>query len=339
VKTPALFSFSTDDIPVLKLGVYGKIAPTKLYQLVKDQIKPMLSKISGVAQITLTGGDEREIKINIDKGKLASYKLSISQVYSAIDNSNLQYATGKVEGIQSQYTVRLSGKITSLNQLREIIISKSTNGSLVKLSDVAEVVDGIAEYSTLSRINGENSIGMQIQKQADANSVKVCELVKVEMSKIEKQYASSGIKFVIASDNSVFTLASADAVIEDLLMAIVLVAIVMFLFLHSVRNSFIVLVSIPTSLISVFTAMYIFNFSLNIMSLMALSLVIGILVDDSIVVLENIYRHLHMGKDKKDAALDGRNEIGFTAVAITMVDVVVFLPMALISGMIGNFLK
>ena len=339
VKTPALFSFSTDDIPVLKLGVYGKIAPTKLYQLVKDQIKPMLSKISGVAQITLTGGDEREIKINIDRGKLASYKLSISQVYSAISNSNLQYATGKVEGIQSQYTVRLSGKITSLDQLREIIISKSTNGSLVKLSDVAEVVDGIAEYSTLSRINGENSIGMQIQKQADANSVKVCELVKQEMTKIEKQYTSSGIRFVIASDNSVFTLASADAVIEDLLMAIVLVAIVMFLFLHSVRNSFIVLVSIPTSLISVFTAMYIFNFSLNIMSLMALSLVIGILVDDSIVVLENIYRHLHMGKDKKAAALDGRNEIGFTAVAITMVDVVVFLPMALISGMIGNFLK
>jgi HAE1 family hydrophobic/amphiphilic exporter-1 len=128
-------------------------------------------------------------------------------------------------------------------------------------------------------------------------------------------------------------------VIEDLGLAIILVAIVMFLFLHSVRNSFIVLVSIPTSLLSVFTAMYIFNFSLNLMTLMALSLVIGILVDDSIVVLENIYRHLSMGKEKGKAALDGRNEIGFTAVAITMVDVVVFVPMALISGMIGSILR
>jgi hydrophobic/amphiphilic exporter-1 (mainly G- bacteria), HAE1 family len=338
-KTPALYTFSTDDMPVLKMGVSGKIASTKLYQLVKDQIKPLISKINGVAQVTLTGGDEREIKINIDRGKLASYRLSMSQVYSAVGNSNLQYATGKIEGIQSQYTVRFTGKVTSLDQLRNIIISKSANGSIIKLSDIAEVVDGVAEYSTLSRINGESSIGIQIQKQADANSVKVCDLVKAELSKIEKQYSSFGIKFEIASDNSVYTLASANAVMEDLMLAIILVAIVMFLFLHSIRNSLIVLVSIPTSLISVFTAMYIFNFTLNIMTLMALSLVIGILVDDSIVVLENIHRHLHMGKDKRKAALDGRNEIGFTAVAITMVDVVVFVPMALVSGMIGNFLK
>lgn len=339
VKTPSLFTFSTDDIPVLKLGVYGNIPSTELFQITKDQIKPMLSKINGVGQVSILGGDEREIKVNIDRGKLSSYKLSISQIYSAISTSNLQYATGKVEGAQSQYTVRLAGKITSLNQLRDLVISKTATGSIIKLSDVAEIVDGIAEYTTLNRINGENSIGLLIQKQSDANSVKVCQLVKEEMAKIEKQYASSGVKFVIAMDNSVFTLESANAVMEDLMLAVLLVAIVMFLFLHSFRNSFIVLVSIPTSIISVFTAMYIFNFSLNIMSLMALSLVIGILVDDSIVVLENIHRHLHKGKDKRSAALDGRNEIGFTAVAITMVDVVVFVPMALVSGLIGNFLK
>jgi len=338
-KTPSLMSFSTDEIPVLKLGVYGKIAPTQLYQITKDQIKPLLSKINGVGQVTILGGDEREIKVNVDKRKLSAYKISISQVYSAVSSSNLQYATGKIEGNSSQYTVRLSGKITSLQQLRDLIISKKQDGSLIKLSDVAEIADGIAEYSNLNRINGENSIGLQIQKQSDANSVKVCELVKLEMAAIEKQYASAGIKFDIASDNSVYTLDSANAVMEDLMLAIVLVAIVMFLFLHSVRNSFIVLVSIPTSLVSVFTAMYIFNFSLNIMTLMALSLVIGILVDDSIVVLENIYRHLAMGKAREKAALEGRNEIGFTAVAITMVDVVVFVPMALVSGMIGNMLK
>ena len=338
-KAPSLLKFSTDEIPVLKIGVHAKMESTKLYQITKDQIKPRFSKINGVAQVTLLGGDIREIKVNVDRNKLSAYHISISEVYNAVSNSNLQFATGKIEGITSQYTIRLSGKITSLDQLRSIIISKNANGSLIKLSDIAEIVDGIAEHANLSKINGESSIGIQIQKQSDANSVKVCELAKLEMASIETQYASSGLKFEIASDYSVFTLASANAVIDDLGLAIVLVAIVMFLFLHSFRNSFIVLISIPTSLLSVFTAMYVFNFSLNLMTLMALALVIGILVDDSIVVLENIHRHLSMGKEKSKAALDGRNEIGFTAVAITMVDVAVFLPMALISGMIGSFLR
>jgi len=338
-KAPSLLKFSTDEIPVLKIGVHAKMESTKLYQITKDQIKPRFSKINGVAQVTLLGGNIREIKVNVDRNKLSAYHISISEVYNAVSNSNLQFATGKIEGITSQYTIRLSGKITSLDQLRSIIISKNANGSLIKLSDIAEIVDGIAEHANLSKINGESSIGIQIQKQSDANSVKVCELAKIEMASIETQYASSGLKFEIASDYSVFTLASANAVIEDLGLAIVLVAIVMFLFLHSFRNSFIVLISIPTSLLSVFTAMYVFNFSLNLMTLMALALVIGILVDDSIVVLENIHRHLSIGKEKSKAALDGRNEIGFTAVAITMVDVAVFLPMALISGMIGSFLR
>ena len=338
-KTPSLLKFSTDEIPVLKLGVHAKMASTKLYQITKDQIKPRLSRINGVAQVTLLGGDKREIKINVDRNKLSAYNLSISDVYNAVSNSNLQFATGKIEGITSQYTIRLSGKITSLNQLRSIIIFKNASGSLIKLSDISEIVDGIAEHDNLNKINGESSIGIQIQKQSDANSVKVCELAKKEMTLIETQYASSELKFEIASDNSVFTLASANAVIEDLGLAIILVAIVMFLFLHSFRNSFIILISIPTSLLSVFTAMYIFNFSLNLMTLMALALVIGILVDDSIVVLENIHRHLSMGKEKSKAALDGRHEIGFTAVAITMVDIAVFIPIVFISGMIGSMLR
>lgn len=339
VKTPSLMSFSTDDMPIIKIGLRAKIASTKLYQLAKDQIKSQLSKINGVGQVTLVGGDEREIKINVDRNKLEAYKISISQIYDIVGKSNIQYATGKIEGSRSQYTVRLSGKVTSLDELRNIIVSRTENGGIIKLADISEIEDGIAEHSTLNRINGESSIGIQIQKQSDANSVKVCRLVKEELQKLTQQYSKYDLKFDVASDNSVFTLAAANAVLEDLGLAILLVALVMFLFLHSFRNSLIVLISIPTSLISVFTGMYIFNFSLNLMTLMGLSLVIGILVDDSIVVLENIYRHLSRGKDKKRAALDGRREIGFTAVAITMVDVVVFLPMALVSGMIGNILR
>lgn len=338
-KTPSINKFSTDDMPILKIGVTGKIEPTKLYQLVEDEIKPQLSKINGVGQISLVGGTEREIRININKSKLDAYKISISQVYSAIQTSNLEMPTGKVEGNLKQYTVRLLGKVNTLEKLGSVTVARTASGSIVKLSDVAEVIDGLADQNNMSRINGKTSIGIILLKQTDANTVDVCKQVKQQLTKLESQYAGQGVKFDVASDNSTYTLASANGVMEDLILAILLVAMVMFLFLHSLRNSFIVLISIPCSIISVFVAMYIFNFSLNLLTLMALSLVIGILVDDSIVVLENIYRHLEMGKSRKMAALDGRSEIGYTAIAITMVDIVVFLPLSLVTGMVGNMLR
>jgi len=339
VKSPSINKFSSDEMPVIKFGVTAKIAPTKLYLLTDNQIKSQLSKIKGVGQVSLVGGNEREIKINIDKNKLDAYKISISQVYNAIYNANIEMPTGKIESNVKQYTVRLLGKIKSLDEFRNITVSRTVSGSSIKLSDIAEIVDGIAEQTNLNKINGKNSIGVSIQKQTDANTVDVCKRVKEQLKLIENQYPDYKLKFDVASDNSTYTLASANAVMEDIGYAILIVAFVMFIFLHSIRNSIIVLISIPASIISVFIAMYIFNFSLNLLTLMALSLLIGILVDDSIVVLENISRHLEMGKDKRTAALDGRNEISFTAVAITMVDIAVFLPLSLVSGMIGGMLR
>jgi len=338
-KTPSLSKVSLDDMPIMKLGVTGNIPPTDLYQLTDDQVKSQFSKIKGVGQVSLVGGSEREIKININKKKLDSYKLSISSIYAALANANLELPTGKIEGDLKQYTVRLSGKLQSVEDLRNVSISRTSSNNTIKLSDVAEVIDGQAEQVNLNRINNKSSIGIVIQKQSDANTVEVCKLVKQKADEIEKTYADKKIKFDVASDSSVYTLASANAVMEDLIFAIILVAIVMFLFLHSMRSSMIVMVSIPCSIISVFAAMYVFNFSLNLMTLLALSLVIGILVDDSIVVLENIHRHLEMGKNPTQAAIDGRSEIGFTAVAITMVDIVVFVPLAIVTGMIGNMLR
>jgi hydrophobic/amphiphilic exporter-1 (mainly G- bacteria), HAE1 family len=338
-KTPSLVKYSTEDIPVLQLGVTAKIPETKLYQLTKDQIKSQISKINGVGQVTLVGGTEREIRINIDKQKLDGYKISIAAVYAAMANANLELPTGKIENQESQYTVRLGGKIQSVEELQDVTVARTANGGIVHLSDVADVYDGTAEVTTINRINNENSIGIIIQKQSDANTVDVCQKVKEELTTLENLYTEQGVKFNIASDTSIHTLDSANAVVKDLLLAIILVAFVMFFFLHSVRSSLIVMVSIPASIVSVFAAMYIFDFSLNLMTLLALSLVIGILVDDSIVVLENIHRHMDMGKNRIRAAVDGRSEIGFTAVAITMVDVVVFVPMALVTGMIGNMLR
>jgi len=338
-KTPSLNKVSLDDMPIIKLGVTGKLPPTELYRLTDDQVKAQFSKIKGVGQVSLVGGNQREIQINVNKKKLDFYKLSIGSIYAALGNSNLELPTGKIEGNLKQYTVRLAGKLQSIEDLKNISLQKSATGGIVKMSDVAEISDGQAEQTNLNRINNQPSIGIVIQKQSDANTVEVCKQVKATAAAIEKTYADKKIKFDIASDSSVFTMESADAVMMDLIYAIILVAIVMFLFLHSVRSSMIVMISIPCSIISVFAAMYVFDFSLNLMTLLALSLVIGILVDDSIVVLENIHRHLDMGKSRKQAAIDGRSEIGFTAVAITMVDVVVFVPLAIVTGMIGNMLR
>ncbi|HEY6952940.1 MAG TPA: efflux RND transporter permease subunit, partial [Bacteroidota bacterium] len=174
---------------------------------------------------------------------------------------------------------------------------------------------------------------------SDANSVDVSKVVRAELPKIEKDYRNINLKIDVAEDGSTFTKDAADAVKHDLMLAILLVAIVMLAFLHSIRNSVIVMIAIPASMISTFVAMYAFGLTLNLMTLLGLSLVVGILVDDSIVVLENIYRHLEMGQDKFTAAVEGRNEIGFAALSITLVDVVVFLPLSLVSGLVGNIMR
>ncbi len=339
VKTPSISKFALDEVPILRMGVTSNMPSTKFYQFIVDRIQPRISKIAGVGQVTLIGGDQREIRVNLNAGKLQNYGLSVLQVLSAIKNSNLDFPTGKLQNAQSQLIVRLAGKFKSVDAIRNLIISKSKDGGNIKLSDIAEVEDGHKEYSTINRINGITSVGILVQKQTDANAVDVSRLVRAELNKIEKDYHAENIKFNIAQDGSLFTIDAANGVKFDLLLAVILVAIVMLLFLHSLRNSFIVMLAIPASILSTFIVMYLAGFTLNLMTLLGLSLVVGILVDDSIVVIENIYHHLEKGEEPKTAAIKGRNEIGFAALSITMVDIVIYVPLALTGGLIGNIIR
>jgi len=338
-KQPVISKFAFDELPILRMGVTSNQDSRSLYQFIKDKIQPQLSRISGVGQIALIGGDQREIKVNLDLQRLKSYGLSILQITQSIKSANLDFPTGKIKDEDGQFIVRLAGKLNSTDELKNMPVGVSRQGGIIKLIDVADVEDGIKDPSNMLRLNFRNTIGLIVQKQNDANTVEVAELVKNELKQIEKQYSSSGLKFEIAADGSLFTIDAANAVKEDLFIAVILVAIVMLMFLHSIRNSVIVLIAIPTSLITTFIAIYAFDFSLNLMTLLGLSLVVGILVDDSIVVLENIYHHLERGEEKRTAALRGRNEIGFAALAITFVDVSVFLPLALVGGIVGNILR
>jgi len=336
---PILNKFSTDELPVLRMGVTAAMTPTALYDLIDNDIKPQLSNVSGVGQVNIIGGNEREIQVNVNSEKLRGYGVSVGQVAQAINAANASYPAGQLETRQSQYSIRFDASVQTVNRLRDLIIARRSDGSQVVLRDVAEVVDATTKPTAINHINAQPSVGVQILKQSDANAVSVSELTRKKITQLEKQYSNVKLKFNIAADQSTYTLASAHAVVEDMGLAIVIVSVVMLLFLHSLRSAMFVLVALPSSMIPTFALMYLMGFSLNLMTLMALSLVVGILVDDSIVVLENINRHLEMGKDKRTAALDGRSEIGFTALAITLVDVVVFVPLAMTGGLIGNILR
>ncbi|HBE80608.1 MAG TPA: acriflavin resistance protein [Firmicutes bacterium] len=335
VDTPTLNKVSQDDRPVMSVGFTSNLPDTKFYQFVNDIIEPHISNMAGVGQVDIGGGRQREIKVNLDTHKMNSYGLSPLGILNSITKANLEYPAGIIKDTDAQYVIRLAGRFQSISEIQNLIIGQSTNGGDVRLSDVAEVQDSKKDLIAITRINGKDMISLRVLKQSDANTVEVTRLVREELKRLESQYQSINLKSQIVSDTSTFITDSANAVKEDLLLAILLVAGVMLLFLHSVRNSLIVMVAIPTSLVVTFIGMWAFGFSLNIITLLALSLVIGILVDDAIVVLENIYRHLEQGEKRKDAALHGRNEIGFTALSITMVDVVVYLPLTILSGTIG----
>lgn len=339
VKQPSIGKYDLNDLPILKMGLSANVPATELYDLAEDQIVPQISKIEGVAQVDLMGGEQREIRINIDRTKMELYHLSILEISQVIQAANLDVPSGKIKNEEAQALIRLSGKYTSLEQIRNLAIRTNTNGSIIRLGDIAEVQDTQKEAEIRYRINGENSIGLSIRKQGDANAVEVSEQVHMLITNLEEKYAAQNLKLAISSDNSEFTLEAADSVIHDLIFAVILVALVMLLFLHSLRNAVIVMVAVPASIISTFTVMMLMGFSLNLMSLLALSLVVGILVDDAIVVIENIYRHMEMGKTRFQAAYDGIREIGITVVSITLVIVAVFVPISMAGGIIGNLLR
>jgi HAE1 family hydrophobic/amphiphilic exporter-1 len=339
IRTPVIQKFSFDEVPVLKMGVSSDSPPREFYQFLKDEVEPELGKIQGVGQVTLVGGDIREIKVNLDAQKIRAYGLSIAGITQIVQASNLDFPTGAVKGQETQSIVRISGKFSSIEDMRNLVVSRSREGGEVRLGDIAEIEDGRQDYSTVSRLNGRNSIGINIIKQADANAVEVCNRVKLAITELEEAHRQDNLRFEVVADGSLFTIEAANAVKKDLALAVLLVSAVMFLFLHSLRNSVIVLIAIPASLIASTLVMWVLDYSLNLMTLLALSLVIGILVDDSIVVLENIYHHLEQGEPRREAAIKGRNEIGFAALSITMVDVVVFVPLTLIVGLVGDIMR
>jgi len=334
---PSLTKFSLSDLPIMTIGANGKMDEAAFYDLIDKKVAPILSRVEGVAQVNIIGGQEREIQVNIDALKLQGFGLSVPQVQQMILASNLDFPTGNIQTREQKILIRLAGKYKNVDELRNLVIS-SKDGIQIRLQDIADVQDSQKIAEKIARIDQKSAIVLQIIKQSDANAVAVSELIVKTIASIENDYKENALELEIAKDSTVFTLEAADSVVHDLLIAVLLVALVMLFFLHSIRNSLIVMISIPASLVATFIGIYLLDYTLNLMSLLGLSLVVGILVDDAIVVLENIYRHMEMGKNRVRAAYDGTAEIGATVTSITLVIVVVFLPIALSTGLVSNII-
>lgn len=334
---PSVIKAEFNALPIMSLSLSGKAADFELYRLAEQKVKGRLEAVSGVASVKIVGGRDREIQVKVDQAKLQARGLSIQHVYSALSQGNVSVPSGTIDEKNLQYNVRLSGLLQKPDDLRDIVIHSTPNGP-VYLRDVAEVVDGFKAQQVLNHTNGVDSVGLLITKASNANTVQVANELRKTLKDVEKALPA-GVTLTVSNDTSVFVKESLDDIQSSLMLAVILTGIVLLLFLHSFRSTIIVLFSIPTSLISTFLMMWIMGFTLNMMSMMALALSIGILVDDSIVVLENIFRHLKLGETPWTAALKGRSEIGLAAIAITLVDVVVYVPIAFMGGMAGQFFR
>jgi HAE1 family hydrophobic/amphiphilic exporter-1 len=333
---PVIMKYDMGAQPVLILSVANTGSYGELYDS-SDKIKNAMQKIEGVGGVDLVGGVEKQLSIKVDKTLADKYGVSISTILGTIQNSNLNIPGGQISQGSYNQSIRVLGQFQDVEKVKDLHIPMLSGGT-IRLQDIAEVKLDYPDKTQVVRVNGDDSIGIVIQKKSDANIVKTVESVKKELKKLEKTMPE-GVKVSIVQDSSTFIVNSLEGVKGAIIEGIITTSIVMFIFLKRVKTSFIVLIAIPTSLIATFSMMYMFKFSLNTISLLALSLCIGILVDDSIVVIENIQRHLKQGKSVFRATIDGRKEIAMAAISLTLCDVVVFGPIAFMSGMVGQFFK
>ncbi len=351
---PVVDRFDINAQPVLYLGLKGDRSIKQLRFMADTQIKYRLAQVTGVGQVEVSGGDVREIRIAVDKKRLEAWNMSINDVVSAIYRANANIPSGHVVEGKRDYDARLIGEFKSADQMMDLDlplalgIGGGQNNVRLKLRDVATVYDTVAERQTVTRIwtrdhpghemKGADSVGLTVTKLADANTVDVVDAVLAELKKMEKEMPGK-LAFTVTQDESKTVRNALEDINVSLILGALLAVIVVFLFLHDLRGTIICAIAIPTSLIAAFIPMFFLGQSMNNMTMLGLSLVVGILVDDSIVVLESIYRHLYKGETPTEAALNGRSEIGNAAIIITLVDVVVFLPMLWMGGIIGQFLR
>ncbi len=335
IEDPIIQRYDPASFPIMSLTVSGQRSEKEITEFTKNVVKKRLENIPGVGSVDLVGGAEREVEIEVDPARLKAYNLSIQEVIQSIGASNVEVPGGNLIKGPRQVLLRTMGKFKNIEDFNKVVVA-NPKGKVVYLSDIATVTDGIKEQSSLTRVNGNIAVGLNIIKQSGSNTVKVADEVNKQIEKLKNQLPPD-IKIYLAQDNSVFIRDTINDVLFDIFYGGLLAVIVIYLFLANLRATIISAFALPSSIIASFIIMYALNFTLNMMSLLALSLAVGLLIDDAIVVIENIYRHMHQGETPLEAAKSASQEIGLAVMATTFTIVAVFIPVAFMPGIVGRF--
>lgn len=334
--TPIIQKMDPDAAPVMAIVVSGKRSAREITEIAKKRIKEPLETVSGIGSITMVGGREREIQVTVDIHRMNAYNLGIDQVARAIGAQNVEVPGGRVTHGEREAVLRTMGRMKSVEEFNDIIIA-NVNGVPVRLSHIGKVDDTFEEPRSISRLDGENAVSLLVRRQSGTNTVKVIETVKERMDYL-KSALPADIKMEVVRDRSRFIKKSFDEVMDHLIIGSILASIVVLFFMRNWRSTLISAISIPASIIATFTAIKFLGFTLNNMTMLALAICTGIVIDDAIIVIENIFRYIEeKGMAPMEAARAATSEIGLAVMATTLSLVVIFLPVAFMPGLPGRF--
>ncbi len=338
IDPPTLRKVNPSDNAILILSLSAKTLPmTRLDEFADSHIAQRLSTVNGVAQVVVFGSQKFAVRVFLNPEALSKRGLGLERIVSAIQNANSNLPSGVLQGTVRNFTVKSSGKLERAQNFNDLIVAYQ-DGMPVRLSDVGHAEDSVENLRVKSWLNDDRSIILAIYRQPGANTIQVVKDIRKEFPAIERE-APPGVSFSVINDRSEFIQSSIDEVTFHLLLAIVLVVLVILVFLRNAIATLITTLILPTSVIGTFAVMYVLGFSLNNLSMMAIILAVGFVVDDAIVVLENITRHMEMGKDRMRASLEGAKEIGFTVLSMTISLTAVFIPILFMEGMLGRLFR
>lgn len=336
IDEPVVIKRDVNATPIMFIAVQSNQSLDDIYSKAENDFQDVLQQADGVSEIELNGGRDKEIAVEVDKAKLIHYDMTLSEVVSALREENVLMPSGTIYSDATTTDVRVKAQFADENEIEKIQVTNA-KGVQIPITAVADIKRKDQRVSRYARVNGEDAVVMVIYKNSDANVVSTVDNVTEKLETLRRD--NPDYTFTVTNESASYVRNSLHNTLQTLIEGLITTGTVLFFFLRGWRSTLAVMIAIPTSLISTFFAMYIAGFTFNMMSLMGMALCVGILVDDSIVVLENIHRHLMNGEEPKKAALNGRTEIGMAAIAITLCDIVVFLPIAFMTGMVGQYFK
>lgn len=336
IEPPIIEKLDLDAAPILSIVVAGDASIRELSQYADDVVKPQIESLPGVGNVRLVGDRRREVRVWLRGDMLRAYNLTVNEVLDALRDENLEPPSGRVETGPQEVIVKTKGKFQQVSDFEQLVVC-TRNGVPIHLRNVAWVEDGQEDFRSLARLNGRRAVALLVRRQSGKNVVRVADAVKQQVAQLQQQVAAKGYRLLIAQDTSTFVRRSISEAQWELVRGGSLAVLVILLFLRSLRGSFVAAITIPATIISTYAFVLAMGFTVNVMTMLALTISVGMIIDDSIVVLENTYRHMEEGKPRMQAAYEAIAEIGFAVVATSLAIVAVFVPVAFMKGMVGQF--